>query len=337
MISLHIVVDNAGPEVLNRALQYLKRTDQETVDIAAGAQVDRGMWFVEAVHAELPDIKIFWRNLDPEDTGILAKLSPEAVYQKKVAPYRAWFQKHKLIFMPDNETSGDDNRIRAYVDAEIRIAKLLHADGLHGAFCRFSTGTIREDQYVLLKPLFDVMQPGDYISPNEYSAQPGFPGGSGGHLERYALMWKAAGRRLPTVIGEAGVAMNYDSGKGYIDAGMTDEAFAQQMLDEEVWYEHGAIDRHLFRVGAFSHSGYQIRDGVMDYLERYYASHQPPVVVTPPETPAPVDPAPTQPSTPTVPSVPVVAPITKAFALKQAELLRAMADSWTELAATLPG
>lgn len=287
MISLHIVVDNATPEALDRALLYLKRTNQRTVDIAAGAQIDRGMQFVERVHAEIPGIKIFWRNLDPEDTGILAKMSPEEVYQRKVAPFRAWFQKHKLIFMPDNETSGDDNRIRSYADSEVRMAKLLHADGLNGGFCRFSTGTIREDQYKLLKPIFDVMQPGDYVTPNEYSAQPGFRGGSGGHLERYKLMWAAAGRPLPTVIGEAGVAMNYNPGKGYIDAGMTDEAFAQQMIDEEVWYQNGAIDRHLFKVGAFSHSGYQIRSGVMDYLEKYYASHQPPIVVIPPEQPDP--------------------------------------------------
>lgn len=288
MISLHIVVDNAGPEILDRALLYLKRTNQRTVDIAAGAQIDRGMQFVERVHAEMPDIKIFWRNLDPEDTGILAKMAAEDVYQKKVAKFRAWFQKHKLIFMPDNETSGDDNRIRLYVDSEIKIAKLLHADGLNGAFARFSTGTIVESQYILLKPLFDMMQPGDYVSPNEYSAQPGYPKGSGGHLERYKLMWKAAGRRLPTVIGEAGVAMNYNPGKGYIDAGMSDEAFAQQMIDEEVWYEDGAIDRHLFKVGAFSHGGYQVRAGVMEYLEGYYAKHQPPIVVTPPTQPDPI-------------------------------------------------
>ncbi len=291
MISLHIVVDNAPPEVLDRALLYLERTQQRTVDIAAGAQLDRGMQFVERVRLRLPNITIFWRNLDPEDTGIHAKYSAQWVYDRKIAPWQAWMRRNHLVFVPDNESSGDDNRIRTYAAWEADFGRMLHADGLNGAFARFATGNIAESQYGLLKPIFDMMQPGDYVSPNEYSAQPGYPKGSGGNLERYKLLWKAAGRRLPTVIGEAGIAMNYDPGKGYIDAGMTDEAYAQQMIDEEVWYENGAIDRHLYVVGAFSHEGYRLRNGVMEYLEKHYAHKEPPVVIQPPETPTQPPPA----------------------------------------------
>ncbi|MEO8608924.1 MAG: hypothetical protein ABI690_13615 [Chloroflexota bacterium] len=300
MIGLHVVVDNASPEALDRALLYLKRTKQRTVDIAAGAQIDRGMQFVERVRAEAPGITVFWRNLDPEDTGIHAKHSAEWVYQRKVAPFRAWMQRHRIVFMPDNETSGDDERIRTYANWEADFGRMLHTDGLYGAFCRFATGNIVESQYRLLKPVFDMMTPGDYVSPNEYSAQPGYPPGSGGHLERYKLMWKAAGRRLPTVIGEAGVAMNYNPGKGYIDAGMTDEAFAQQMIDEQVWYTDAdgyEVDRHLFRVGAFSYGGYMLRSGVFTYLENYYAHKEPPIVIATPDTPTQTPPTAPPPST----------------------------------------
>lgn len=294
-ISLHIVVDNAPDDRLDRALLYLQRVKPPTVDIAAGAQLDRGMQFVERVRAEVPGITVFWRNLDPEDTGIHSKMSAVDVYNRKVAPHHAWFQRHQIVFMPDNESSGDDAQIKRYVAWQVEMAILLHADGLYGAFFRFATGNIVESQYALLKPLFNVMLPDDYISPNEYSAQPGYPKGSGGHLERYKRMWDAAGRKLPTVIGEAGIAMNYDPGKGYIDAGMTDAAYAQQMLDEEVWYENGEIDRHIYLIGGYTHEGYRLRDGVLDYWERHYEKN-PPVVVKPVEPPPP-PPAP-EPETP---------------------------------------
>lgn len=299
MISIHFVVDNCPPDQLERGLTYLKRTKQRSVDIAAGAQLDRGMWFVEQVRSEVPGITIIWRNLDPEDTGIHTKMTAPELYKRKVQPHLAWFQKHQVVFMPDNESSGNDDQIRRYVQWEVDLAKLLHKDNLRGAFCRFSTGNIVESQYTLLRPIFNTMLPGDYISPNEYSAQPGYPKGSGGNLQRYENMWVAAGKRLPTIIGEAGVAMNYDPGKGYIDAGMSDEAYAQQMLDEEVWYENGAIDRHIYLVGGFSHGGYRLREGVLKYWEDYYAKHQPPIVVTPP-TPIPV-PIPTPPVDPIPP------------------------------------
>lgn len=291
MISLHIVVDNAPPEVLDRALLYLKRTGQRAVNIAAGAQLDRGMQFVERVRAELPDITILWRNLDPEDTGIFSKYGALWGYDHKVDPYLDWFQKNQVVFVPDNESSGDDDHMRRYVRETVKMAKLLHQHNLRGAFCRFATGNIVESQYPLLKPIFDVMLPGDFISPNEYSAQPGYPGGSGGHLQRYKLMWDVAGYPLPTIIGEAGIAMNYDPGKGYIDAGMSDEAYAQQMIDEEVWYAGGAITRCLYLVGGYTHEGYRVREGVLEYLETHYERHRPPPIIVPPPPPPP-EPAP---------------------------------------------
>lgn len=290
-ISLHIVADNCPQDRLDRALLYLQRVKPPTVDIAAGAELLKGMQFAERVRRDVPGIKIFWRNLEIEDTGIHTKMSAAAVYQKKVVPHLAWFKRNEIVFMPDNESSGDDNAIRRYVQWQVEMAVLLHSDNLRGAFARFSSGTIDDggkgsNQYPLLKPIFSAMIPGDYVSPNEYSPLPGYKAGGGGHLERYKLMWKAAGYELPTVIGEAGIAMNYDPGKGYIDAGMSDEACARQLLDEEIWYGNGKIDRHVYLIGGFTHEGYRLRDGVLDYWERHYA-RQPPVVITPPTLPPP--------------------------------------------------
>lgn len=286
-ISLHIVVDNCPPEQLERALLYLQRVKPGTVDIAAGAELLKGMQFAERARRDIPGIKVFWRNLDPEDTGIHTKQTAQQVYSRKVAPYLEWFKTNEIVFMPDNESSGDDEAIKRYVKWQVEMAVLLHAVNLRGAFCRFSTGTIVESQYQLLKPLFNAMLPGDYVSPNEYSPSPNYKPGGGGHLRRYHEMWIAAGRELPTVIGEAGVAMDYNPGKGYIDAGMSDEAYAQQLLDEEIWYENGKIDRHVYLIGGFTHAGYRLREGVLDYWEKHYVKQAP--VVIPPAPPAPAD------------------------------------------------
>lgn len=283
-ISLHIVADNCPPDRLDRAVLYLQRVKPRTVDVAAGAELTKGMQLVERVRRDVPGITVFWRNLDPEDTGIHTKYSAQWVFAHKVMPYLEWFKKNEIVFMPDNESSGDDNRIKEYVKWQVEMAILLHSVNLRGAFCRFSTGTIVESQYQLLKPIFSAMIPGDYVSPNEYSPSPGYAKGGGGHLRRYHEMWIAAGRELPTVIGEAGVAMNYDPGKGYIDAGMSDESYAQQILNEDIWYENGKIDRHIYLIGGFTHAGYRLRDGVLDYWEKHYAKQPPVTIPAPPAT-----------------------------------------------------
>lgn len=298
-LSPHVIVDNCPDELLERSLTYFKRVKQlRFVNIGAGAQIDRGMQFVERVHREAPHVRIVWRNLDPEDTGILARpdYTPEKLYAEKVTKYLKWFQDNKVIFMPDNETSGDDNRIRLYARDEAKITNLLHADGLNGAFCRFATGNIQDgsqpgqpSQYPLLKPIFDAMNAGDIISPNEYRNRPG--ASSGGHLFRYDLMYKAAGRKLPTFIGETGISVDYDAGKGYQLLGLSDAAVCQLMIDDEFWYDGGKIDRSWYLVGGHSHESFRWRLGIFDWLEDYYAK-QPPIVVTPPpiDPPPPVDP-----------------------------------------------
>lgn len=283
-ISLHILADNAAPERLERAVQYLKRVRPKYVNIAGGSQLDIAMQLTERVRAEVPGIKVVFRHMKPEDTGIHTKMSASTLYNMKIAPHLAWFKKHEVIFMPDNESSGDDNQMIRYTQWQVEMAVLLHKDNLRGAFCRFATGNIKESQYALLKPIFSAMIPGDMISPNEYSNSPGRS--SGGHLERYEQMWMAAGKPLETTIGEAGIAVNYDPGNGYRSIGLLGSKYAQEMIDQEIWYEGGKIDRFLYCIGGYGWESFQIGDDVLEHLEKYYASKAPPVEIPMP-TPIP--------------------------------------------------
>lgn len=299
MISLHILADNASPALLDRALLYLKRTKQRSVNIGAGAELLKGMQYVERVRAECPGIKIFWRNLDPEDTGIHTKMSPQALFDKKVAPHLNWFKKNEIILVCDNESSGDDNAIRRYAQWTVELLVIMHKHNLATAVCRFATGNIAEHQYQLLKPIFSAMLPSDWISPNEYSNEPGKS--SGGHLERYKQMWIAAGKSLPTTIGEAGLCPGYDPGKGFRSIRMSGKDHAKQIVSEEIWYGNGTIDRFLYLVGGFGWEGFQliteigngkVEADTLDALEAYYASKQPstePHMPTLPFVPVPAD------------------------------------------------
>ena len=314
-LSLHIVVDNAPNDRLDRAIRYLKNVRPSYVNIGAGAQLERGMHFVDRVKAEIPEIEVIWRNLTIEDTGIYAQMSAGDVYRKKVLPFVDWFKRHELIFMPANESSGDDEQMKRYVAWQVEMAVLLHSNNLRGAFCRFATGNINDgtqypNQYPLLKPIFNAMLPGDIISPNEYSGQPGVS--SAGHIERYKLMWRVAGKPLPTVIGEAGIAVNYDPGKGYQSIGLSGVKYGQQMLGEELWYENGKIDRCLYILGGYSHESYRLGDDVLDYLESHYVEYRKNNPVPLPTPPPPVEPVPpiVPPITPTpAPPPPVVVPV----------------------------
>jgi hypothetical protein len=288
MISLHILADNAAPERLERAVQYLRRVRPKYVNIAGGSQLDIAMQLTERVRLEVPGIKVVFRHMRPEDTGIHTKMSASTLYNMKVAPHLAWFKKHEVIFMPDNESSGDDNQMRRYAQWQIEMAVLLHNDNLRGAFCRFATGNIGDgshgsNQYPLLKDIFTAMLPGDMISPNEYSNAPGRS--SAGHLKRYKQMWKAAGRPLETTIGEAGIAVNYDPGNGYRSIGLPGSKYAQEMIDQEIWYDGGKIDRFLYCIGGYGWESFQIGDDVLEHLEKYYASNSPPVEIPMPTPP----------------------------------------------------
>lgn len=289
MISLHLVADNADPKRLDRGVEYLKNTRQKYVNIAGGSQIDRAMQLVERVQKEVPGIQSFFRVL--EDTGNAVTMPDQTWWDERIKPRLQWMKDHKVIMVVDNETSGDDEIIKNYVSHSLTRMKMLHDNGLYGAFCRFATGNIRESQYALLKPLLEQLTDKDWISPNEYSNAPGKS--SGGHLERYKHIEAVVPtKKLNIAIGECGILNNYASDKGYRDVPMSGKDMAAQMLSEEMWYKGGTITRFLFCIGGYSQwDSLQIGDDALEFLEDYYNHHQSPPP-TPTPIPTPIEPPP---------------------------------------------
>lgn len=293
MICLHCVVDNAPDTFLDRALLYSMRIKAPFINIAGGAQLDRAYAFADRVRQSLPTIKIFFRNLSPDDTGIFAKLSPQQWMDSRLPPERIeWAKRNNIVFVTDNESSGDDATMRRYVAWQVDVMNRLHMLGLHAANGRFATGNIAFNQYQLLKPMFDAMIPGDYFSPNEYLNAPNKSSNS--HPFRYHNAWDVYGKPIPTVIGEYGIANDYNSEHGWHTVpGLTGKAYAQYLIEnDKMWYAPYGVSQFLFAVGGYSKwETFQPDNDVYTELEAYAASHpsqQPPPVIAPPViTPSP--------------------------------------------------
>lgn len=317
MISLHVVVDNAPPEVLDRSITYLKRTKQPFVNVAGGSQVDRAMQFVERCQIEVPNIQIFWRVL--EDTGNMIQMDNQTWWSQRVAPRLGWMQEHHVIMVVDNETSGDDAIINTYVNKSIGRMEMLHKNKLYGAFCRFATGTIQDgsqpgqsNQYPLLKPLLEALDARDWISPNEYSNTPGKS--SSGHLERYKrILGVVPNKHFNVAIGECGVLNNYGAREGYTTIPISGKEAAAQLIADEIWYKGGTIPRFWFARGGYGDwARVQVGTDALEFLEGYYQqnpipSPEPPIVIPPPPpvvTPPPYKPPPFTPGMRYVVTVP---------------------------------
>lgn len=292
MISLHVIVDGCPPERLDRALLYLMRTQQTAVCIGGGAQLDRTMQFIERVRIAMPKIVIMMRIL--EDTGILLKLTPNEWYNRYITPRMKWLQDNKIVLVVDNESSGDDATIKEYVARSITVANMLHAAKLNGAFCRFATGNIVENQYQYLKPLLEILNDGDWVSNNEYSNSPGKS--SSGHLERYKRILNVVpGKHFNVAIGECGILKDYQAREGYTSIPISGAEAANQLLADEVWYEGGSIPRFWFVIGGYQDWQHvQVGDDALAALEDYYSKNPISPVTPPPSgggtTPTPLPP-----------------------------------------------
>lgn len=291
MITLHLIADNSDPKKIDRAIDYIVNTRQPQATVAGGSQVDVAMQIVEKIHARAPNCLIFWRVL--EDTGSVITMDDVTWWRERVTPRLAWMKEHKVVMVVDNESSGDDQIIRTYVDKSIVRMTMLHDQGLYGGFCRFATGNIgdgsqpgQSNQYPLLKPLLLATDARDWITPNEYTNLPGKS--SGGHLERYKrILAVVPTKHFNVSIGECGVLNDYRPRDGYVGK-ISDEQMAAQLLADEIWYNGGSISRHLFCRGGYQEwDTLQVGDGALRYLEDYYAKNpigtpEPPIVIPPP-------------------------------------------------------
>lgn len=286
-LSLHIIVDNASDQALDRALAYLQHIHAPLVNIGGGAQLDRAMSYVTRVRSALPTCKIFFRHLDPDDTGIWTKLNPEQWIASRVTPRLEWCRQNDIVYVTDNESSGDNSIMQRYVAWQVEVMSRLHTLGLHAAVGRFATGNIGESQYPLLKPMFDAMQAGDYFSPNEYVPQPERRELASGNINRYHDAWNAYGKALPTAIGEYGIAKDYQARAGWRTTGMNAQAYADYLIGwYKDWYLPNGVSAFIYCIGGFAEwQSFQLDNDVLTALERWYDA-QPPPVPTPLPPPA---------------------------------------------------
>lgn len=288
-ISIHLITDNCPPDQIDRALLYVARVKPNYITIAGGAAFDVTMTTVERCKLVSPTTNVILRKL--EDTGVWTRLNPEQWFNDRVAPRLDWCKKNNVIWLTDNESSGDDDTMKRYAAWQVDVLNRLHAVNLRGAVGRWATGNIRENQYALMKPMFDAMKPGDVFSPNEYLNAPGKS--SGGHVFRYDLAWKAAGRELPTVIGEYGIAADYDAGKGYRALGLSGKDYASYLIGfYKSWYAPHDVTVCLYCVGGYNQwDSFKLDDSVFEALEGFAgAQSKPPAIIIPIPPEKPVEP-----------------------------------------------
>jgi hypothetical protein len=287
--SLHLILDNLPPERLERALLFIQRTKPAYVNIAGGAQYDRAMQAVERVRAISPATIPMLRKL--EDTGRHTRETAQEFYNGCIAPIKTWLQKNKVVYVCDNESSASPEYAKWTVDA----MRLTKPDGILLAVDRSSTGTHELAGYQAMKPVYDELRTiAGIYSPNAYFTRPG--GDNGGHLNRHKDAWKVAGWNMPTVIGEFGMAVDFNPGKGYRSIGMNGRDYANLIIKHyEDWYKKDGVTVCLYCMGGFGWESFQLGDDVLETLEAY-AAKQPPIVVTPP--PPVADPIPPRVYTP---------------------------------------
>lgn len=290
------------------------------------------MQFIERVRQAMPSIVIMMRIL--EDTGILLKLTPNEWYNRYITPRMKWLQDNNIVLVVDNETSGESDLIKEYVARSITVMHMLHSAGLYGAFCRFATGNIQEHQYVFLKPLLDLLDARDWISPNEYSNSPGKS--SGGHLERYKrILAVVPNKHFNVAIGECGILKDYQANEGYTSIPISGADAAAQLIADEIWYKGGTIPRFWFVRGGYNWQRVQVGDDALAFLEDYYLKNPigtpepPPIVIPPP--PIVVPPVITPKPDPIVSPAPYVE-INSAYAQQLATYYAGLADVWSKIA-----
>lgn len=281
MLSIHLITDSCPPTLIDRALLFIGRTHPSHVVIGGGAAFDVTMQTVERARAISPSTRVILRKL--EDTGVWTRLNPDQWFADRVAPIVAWCQQNRVIWLLDNESSGNDDTMRRYADWNVAVTTKLHAVGLNAAVCAFATGNIGESQYALLKPVYDAMKDGDVWASHEYQNAPGKS--SAGHVFRYNLAWQAAGRALPTVITEAGIAVDYNPGHGFHTLGMSAADYVKYMAGfDKDWYQPHGVTICLFATGGYSWPTFQIGDDVFNELEK------PPIAPPPAPAPTPIPP-----------------------------------------------
>lgn len=334
----HVLIDGSENPDLDRLIRHLKVIQPRWINVTGCSRYKEGLQFIERVYNEVPYCRAIWRGWDSDewrDGGLWQRKTPLEWYQHRVLPHAALLRRLNIVVMTDNEAIVDD--MTPYGDWMAKAIEFAAADNVQVAVGRSSTGTPREtphpgatkNNYQQLEAMYRALSIfGGVLSPNEYFERS--PQLSAGHLFRYQNYWKAMQalglKPPPTVIGEYGLAYQYDPGRGYGAAGIGGAQHARIGIENyRQWYQPYGVDVAWFVWGAWGNRGtYSLhRDeafiGTIEdaakagLLTPIKAESYPPPVVqpppvivtppTPPPTPVPV-PAPTP-----APSIPAQAEI----------------------------
>lgn len=253
MLSYHVLVDSITDTELDQLLTHLKEYKPPYINIMGGSKFQQAQALVEWLYWEIPETTVILRRW-PDD-GLIKKYNydMDLWYNEVIKPHEQWLKKYQPIWLLDNESVEDD--LRPYAKASAEAMDIMGAKGLRLAVGRFAAGNPKEHQYAELDEMWKVLKRwGFHIwSPNEYFDKPeiGFGSGSIARFLHGLNRCKDKFSFVPEiVIGEFGLANNYNPFSSWRETSLTEEEYANLCLAyDRMWYQPYGITACIFSVG----------------------------------------------------------------------------------------
>lgn len=283
MLSYHVIIDTITDTELDHLLTHLKTYKPPYINIVGGSRFEQAQNVVERFYYELPEIEVILRHW-PDD-GLIKKYNynMEKWYNEVILPHEVWLKQYQPIWLLDNEST--EHNLTRYAKASADAMDLMGNAGLRLAVGRFATGNPKEHQYSELDAMWLGLKKWNMAhvwSPNEYFDKPNSVSGAGS-IARYELglaRCKELGFEPEIVIGEFGLAVNYDPQKGYDKIGLDQTQYAEICLEyDEKWYQPKDITACVFSVGDWH--GFGVQKDFFLMLE----NNKPEIPPIPPEEP----------------------------------------------------
>lgn len=251
LIGFHFVDNIYHASAIAQHFELLRKTRPAAINILGGAQYAQALAFAVAAKREFPDMRVIFRHYrDGGDDGMHTRLTPEAWWSNIGSLYRGL----GLTILTDNESMSAD--LRPYARWQSNAMRLAAGGGVALAVGRFATGNPREDQYAdgQLDEMFDALDawyPLHIFSPNCYYST-GSSADVRYHLQRPFLGLARCKKPVTMVIGEFGLAHNFDPHAGWKTTGMRGVTYGLQLerLVREV-YAARSIPVCVYSVGAW--------------------------------------------------------------------------------------
>ncbi len=281
MLSYHVITDTITNTELDQLLIHLKEYRPPYINIMGGASFEQAQQLVEKLYYELPEIDVILRQW-PDD-GLIKKFNynMESWYDKIIKPYEIWLKQYQPIWLLDNESTEDD--LTDYAHASKRAMNLMGNAGLRLAVGRFATGNPKEHQYEQLDAMWLGLKKWNRAhiwSPNEYFDMPTTVSGSGS-IARFELglaRCKELGFTPEIVIGEFGLAADYNPHLGFKGIGLDETKYAKLCLAyDKQWYHPKGITVCVFSVGKWH--GFEVSSDFFSTVQNDKPATTPPLPI----------------------------------------------------------